>query len=154
MKLAILSPGKVREPWLQAGIDEYVKRLGRYAQVQITTVADVPDSWTAARAIETEGCRLLAKIKPQAWVVALDAAGVPADSLELSRLLPEWLQAGGSEVVFVIGGPHGLSAAVLARAQFRLSLSRLTFTHQMARLLLLEQCYRASRIAAGEPYHK
>ncbi|MEA4889520.1 MAG: 23S rRNA (pseudouridine(1915)-N(3))-methyltransferase RlmH [Clostridiaceae bacterium] len=154
MKLTIISPGKIKEPWLQAGIDEYIKRLSRYCQVQCQQVDDTPDSWTPARAKEEEGRRLLARIKPQAWVVVLDLQGRQPDSLELARLLPQWLQNGGSEVVFVIGGPHGLDQPVLDRAQATLALSRLTFTHQMARLLLLEQCYRAFRIVSGEPYHK
>ena len=125
MRLIILSPGKIREKWLQAGIDEYVKRLRRFAQVEFQIVEDVPDSWPATKAIDEEGRRLLAR-----------------------------LNQGGSQVVFVIGGSNGLAPSVLERAQERLCLSRLTFTHQMARLILLEQCYRAFKIAAGEAYHK
>ena len=154
MRLIVVSPGKVRESWLQAGIDEYVKRLGRYCQVSLVIVDDVPDNWPGSKALEEEGRRLLTKIRPQAFVVALDLNGQQADSLELARLLPAWLCEGGSEVVFVIGGSNGLAPAVLARSQIRLCLSKLTFTHQMARLILLEQCYRAFRIASGEPYHK
>ena len=88
MKILILSPGKVREAWLQAGIDEYVKRLGRYCQVSLATVDDVPDSWPVEKAKEEEGRRLLAKIRPQAFVVALDLGGTAADSPGLARLLP------------------------------------------------------------------
>jgi 23S rRNA (pseudouridine1915-N3)-methyltransferase len=154
MRLLILSPGKVRETWLQAGIDEYVQRLSRYCQVILHVVEDVPDSWPIAKALEEEGRRLMAKLRPQSFVVALDLAGLQPDSPGLAKLLPEWLEKGGSEVVFVIGGSNGLSSAVLARAQVRLSLSRLTLTHQMARLFLLEQCYRAFKIGSGEPYHK
>lgn len=154
MRLIILSPGKVRETWLQVGIDEYIRRLGRYCQVNIITVDDVPDSWPMNKAIEEESRRLLAKIKPQSWVVALDLQGKLPDSLELAKLLPEWFREGGSEIVFVIGGSNGLAPAILNRAQARLCLSKLTFTHQMTRLILLEQCYRAFKIQAGEPYHK
>lgn len=154
MRLIILSPGKVREPWLQAGIDEYVRRLSRYVQVSLQTVDDVPDSWPTARALEEEGRRLMNKLRPQSFVVALDLQGKQPDSPELAILLPEWFRQGGSEVVFVIGGSNGLAPEVLLRAQARLCLSRLTFTHQMTRLLLLEQCYRAFKIGAGEPYHK
>jgi len=154
MKMTVLSPGKVRESWLQDGINEYVKRLGRYCQVSLQQVDDVPDSWPADKAVAEEGRRLLARIKPQDWVVALDLNGSQPDSRELAEWLPRWFQAGGSALVFVIGGSNGLAPAVLERTQARLCLSRMTFTHQMARLLLLEQCYRAFRIQAGEPYHK
>ncbi len=154
MRLTILSPGKVRETWLQAGIDEYVRRLSRYCQVSLVTVDDVPDSWPTAKALAEESHRLLSRIRPQTYVVALDLRGDQPDSPELARRLPDWLQAGGSEVCFVIGGSNGLAPAVLERAQARLCLSRLTFTHQMTRLILLEQCYRAFKIQSGEPYHK
>ncbi len=87
-------------------------------------------------------------------MVALDHSGVEPDSIDLADLLPDWLNRGKSQVVFVIGGSNGLAPSVLERAQERLCLSRLTFTHQMARLILLEQCYRAFKIAAGEAYPK
>ncbi len=154
MRLIVLSPGKVRESWLQDGIDEYVRRLGRYCQVSLLTVDDVPDSWPTSKALEEEGRRLLAKLKPQSFVVALDLKGEQVDSPQLSRLLPEWFREGGSEVIFVIGGSNGLASAVLNRAQARLCLSPMTFTHQMTRLILLEQIYRAFKIGSGEPYHK
>lgn len=154
MRLIILSPGKIREKWLQAGIDEYVKRLSRFTQVEFQIVDDVPDSWPVEKARDEEGRRLLARLRPQAFVVVLDLSGVQPDSPELARLLPDWLSRGGSEVVFVIGGSNGLAPSVIQRAQASLCLSRLTFTHQMSRLILLEQCYRAFKISAGEPYHK
>lgn len=154
MRLIILAPGKVRETWLQAGIDEYVKRLSRYCQVELRIVEDVPDTWPTAKALEEESRRILSKIKPLSFVVALDLKGIQPDSIGLARLLPDWLAQGGSEVVFVIGGSNGLAATVLERAQVRLCLSNLTMTHQMTRLLLLEQCYRAFKINANEKYHK
>jgi 23S rRNA (pseudouridine1915-N3)-methyltransferase len=154
MKLTILSPGKIKEPWLQAGLNEYVKRLGRYCRVDFITVDDSPDSLPMEKAMEDEGRRLLARIGDRAYVVALDLGGAQTDSPGLARLLERWLREGSSEAVFVIGGSNGLSPSVLARAQAKLCLSRLTFTHQMIRLVLLEQCYRAFRILSGEPYHK
>lgn len=154
MKMIVLSPGKVREKWLQNGIDEYIRRLGRYCQISMLTVDDVPDSWPIAKALDEEGRRLLAKIRPQSFVIALDLRGAQLDSPELSRLLPDWFQEGGSEICFVIGGSNGLAPSVLERSQARLCLSRMTFTHQMTRLILLEQCYRAFKIQMGEPYHK
>ena len=91
MRLIILSPGKIREKWLQAGIDEYVKRLRRFAQVEFQFVEDVPDSWPATKAIDEEGRRLLARLRPQSFVVALDHSGVEPDSIDLADLLPDWL---------------------------------------------------------------
>lgn len=154
MRLIILAPGKIRETWLQAGIDEYIKRLSKYCQVVLQIVDDVPDTWPTAKAIEEESRRLLAKLRPQSFVVALDLKGIQPDSPGLAKLLPDWLSQGGSEVVFVIGGSNGLAPAVLERAQVRLCLSNLTMTHQMTRLLLLEQCYRAFKINGNEKYHK
>jgi 23S rRNA (pseudouridine1915-N3)-methyltransferase len=154
VRLVILSPGKVKEAWMQAGMDEYVKRLGRYAQVTLLTVDDVADSWPVDKAREEEARRLLQRIKPQAFIVALDLGGKETDSPGLARLLADWQRDSTGEIVFVIGGPNGLSPAILNRAQATLCLSRLTFTHQMSRLILLEQCYRAFRILSGEPYHK
>lgn len=154
MRLIILSPGKVREKWLKAGIDEYIKRLSRFTTVEMQVVEDVPDSWPVNKARDEEGRRLLARLRPQSFVVALDLTGEQPDSPGLAELLPDWLSRGGSEVVFVIGGSNGLAQPVLKRAQASLCLSRLTFTHQMIRLILLEQCYRAFKISAGEPYHK
>jgi 23S rRNA (pseudouridine1915-N3)-methyltransferase len=154
MRLTILSPGKIKETWLQAALDEYIHRLGRYCQVSLVTVDDLPDSWPAEKAREEEARRLLARIRPQSFVVALDLGGIQTDSLGLARLLADWFREGSSEVIFVIGGSNGLGPAVLNRAQAMLCLSRLTFTHQMSRLILLEQCYRAFRIISGDPYHK
>lgn len=154
MQIQIISPGKVKEKWLQAGISEFVKRLSRYCTVTLHVVADTPDSWPVARALEKEAEQILRQIKPASYVVALDLNGQQSDSEQFSCMLMQWLEKGGSEVIFVIGGSNGLSRSVLDRAQDQLCLSRLTFTHQMARLILLEQCYRAFRIQRNEPYHK
>ena len=154
MKITILSPGKIREKWLQAGVDEYIKRLGRYCQVDIRLVDDVPDSWPTDKAVAEEGRRLLSRIGPQDFVIALDLNGHTWNSPQLAVQLSDWFRAGGSEVYFLIGGSNGLSPDVLARANQKFCLSQLTFTHQMTRLILLEQCYRAFRILRNEPYHK
>ncbi len=154
MRLVVLSPGKVREPWLKAGIDEYTRRLGRYCEVNIQLVQDVPDSWPIAKALAEEGKRLLSKIRPSAYVIALTLDGQQPGSVEFSELLGKWFEAGGSEITCVIGGSNGLAQSVLERAQQRLCLSNMTLTHQMTRLFLLEQCYRAFKIMNNEPYHK
>ena len=154
LKLTIISPGKTREAWLQAGIDEYILRLKRYCSIRLMTVPDVPDDRPVQLILSEEGRSILQRIRPQDYVVALDLSGTQPDSPQLATSLMPWLEAGGSEVIFVIGGANGLDGPVLDRAQQCLCLSRLTWTHQMARLLLLEQCYRAFRIRHHEPYHK
>lgn len=157
MQITIISPGRVREKWLAEGIAEYVRRLSRYAAVRIIEVPDLPDTMPVDRILSEEGeliLRQLAKVRSQATIVALDLGGRMADSVRFSGLLSDWMDRGGSETVFLIGGSSGLHTSVLARAQERLCLSPMTFTHQMTRLVLLEQCYRAFRIRSGEPYHK
>ncbi len=154
MKIKIISPGKIKEKWLRSGIEEYIKRLRRYAQVELVDVADFPDQINPAVARLREGKAILSRIKDRSFLVALDPQGKKHSSEDLATLLPGWLEKGGSEIIFAIGGATGLAAEVLERADYRLSLSDLTFTHQLSRLILLEQCYRAFRIAANEPYHK
>ncbi len=154
MTITVISPGKTREAWLQAALDEYIRRLSRYCKVRMVTVPDAPDSREPEKAKDDEGRGILAKIKPRDFVVALDLGGRQLDSLQLSENLMNWLEKGGSSVTFVIGGASGLASQVLTRAQDRLCLSRMTFTHQMTRLILLEQCYRGFRLLNNEPYHK
>lgn len=154
LTLTIITPGKSKEFWLQAAVDDYIRRLQRYCTVRMIIVRDVPDDRPTPLVIAEEGKNILARLKPQDYLIALDLNGEQPDSTQLAASLMRWFEAGGSEIVFVIGGANGLSDAVLRRAQQRLCLSRLTWTHQMTRLLLLEQCYRAFRILNNEPYHK
>ena len=152
--IKIICPGKVREKWMQQGIEEYIRRLSRYAKVNITQVDDAPDSWPLEKALQEEASRIMAKIKLGDYVIALDLKGIQSDSVTFSGLIQDWLQIGGSEIIFVIGGSNGLASELLDRAQQKLCLSKMTFTHQMTRLVLLEQCYRAFKINRNEPYHK
>ena len=157
MQLTIIGPGRVREKWLSDGIAEFIKRLSRYTTVKMITVQDLPDSWPVDRLLAEEGgliLKALAKTRAQATVIALDLSGKPTDSMQFAGRLSDWYDRGGSEVVFLIGGSNGLHPSVLEKAHECLSLSPMTFTHQMTRLILLEQCYRAFRIRSGEPYHK
>jgi 23S rRNA (pseudouridine1915-N3)-methyltransferase len=159
MQVRIIAVGKIKERFLSEGIAEYEKRLVPYLNL---TVTEIPEERRGARASsgqeqlakEKEGERILAAIPEHAYVVALDLKGTELSSIELAARMHDWQISGTNTIVFVIGGDLGLSDAVLGRAALRLSLSSLTFTHPMARLILVEQLYRACRINRGEPYHK
>jgi 23S rRNA (pseudouridine1915-N3)-methyltransferase len=159
MQIRIIAVGKNKEKFIQEGIAEYDKRLRPYAKVQIVEVTDEkrPGSaspGTESVAIEKEGERVLAAIPEDSFVIALDVKGRSWSSEELAVSFREWELSGQNQLVFIIGGDLGISPAIHARSQLRLSLSPMTFTHPMARLLLVEQIYRAFRIIRGEPYHK
>ena len=154
MRIYIRAVGKIRESWIRDGIKEFRKRLSRYCTVEIEEVEDSPDNLSADRAIAEESWRILSRIKPSEYVVLLDLSGNKMDSPAFSAKLSDWMERGGASVTFVIGGSNGVSAEMSARANARFCLSDLTFTHAMARLILLEQLYRAYRIISGEPYHK
>ena len=159
MKITLLTVGKIKEKYLRDGIAEYAKRLGRYCRLEIIEVADekTPDNASAAQEYqikEVEGERLLRYIKDTDYVMALAIDGKMLDSVELSEKLERLFVQGKSILVFVIGGSLGLSEEVLCRADYRLSFSKMTFPHQLMRMILLEQLYRSFRISKGEPYHK
>jgi len=159
MKIKVVTVGKLKEKYLKQGIAEYVKRLGAYANVDIVEVADekAPENLSDAemKAVkEKEGERILGKIDPDAYVITLEIDGKMLTSEALAKKLDELGTYGKSKVVFVIGGSLGLSEHVQKRSDFALSFSNMTFPHQLMRLILLEQVYRAFRIVRGEPYHK
>ena len=137
---------------------EYQKRLSAYAKLEILEIAEArlrgESGAEIARALEEEGGRILQKIGPRAYVTALCVEGRQMGSVEFSEKLAEVTASGRSELVFVIGGSHGLSDAVKRRADLRLSFSEMTFPHQLMRVVLLEQLYRACNIEAGGKYHK
>lgn len=159
MKITVLTVGKIKEKYLVQGIAEYSKRLSRYCKLEILEVADEKTPDKASEAVEvqirdTEGKRLLKYIREDDYVVALAIQGKMLDSVELSKLVENLGIQGKSSLVFVIGGSLGLSDEVLSRADFLLSFSRMTFPHQLMRMILLEQVYRGYRIMMHEPYHK
>lgn len=159
MEIRILSVGKIKEKYLNDGIAEYAKRLGRYCRLSFIQVADekTPDKASDAlnRQIrQIEGERLLKHIREQDYVIALAIEGKMLDSVELSDLISRLGVEGKSCVDFVIGGSLGLSEAVLAKADLKLSFSKMTFPHQLMQMILLEQIYRGYRIMNNEPYHK
>ena len=159
MKITILCVGKVKEKFYRDAIGEYQKRLRRYCKLEIVEVTDekTPDgaSETVENQIkEKEGNRILSKIREEDYVIALAIDGKMQDSVELSKNIQQLGVRGKSSIVFVIGGSLGLSKAVLKRANEKLSFSKMTFPHQLMRVILLEQVYRSYRIMNGEPYHK
>lgn len=159
LSVRVIAVGKVKERFIAEGIAEYARRLGRYCTLEVVEVADevVPATLAAKdelRILEREGERVIAALRGWDPVVLLDPGGEAWSSEELAERIGDAALGGTGRVAFVIGGSLGVSAAVRSRATCRWSLSRLTFPHQLVRLILLEQVYRAFRIRSGEPYHR
>jgi 23S rRNA (pseudouridine1915-N3)-methyltransferase len=153
VRLRILAIGRDRSGLFAPAVAEYLQRLSRSLKVELVELPEARRHAGTPRASEEEGATLLARLKPGERVVALDERGDQPTSQELARRLAGW-QARGQDLAFLVGGADGLSPAVLERAQERLALSRLTLPHRLARLVLVEQLYRAATILRGEPYHK
>lgn len=158
MNTAVLCVGKLRERYWREAADEYKKRLSRFGRIEEIEIADKPEpaNTSAAdemRVLREEGADLLKRIRPDDVVIALCIEGKAMTSPDLARALAQE-EGSGRRVVFVIGGSLGLAPEVIARAQRKLSFSPMTFPHQLARVMLLEQVYRACKINAGERYHK
>jgi len=155
MRIDFLFLGKTKESYLAAGIEDFCKRLKRYTEVEIRILKDVKPGRKPERQIrQEEGDILLSHLYPSTLVVALDPGGKQLSSEDLARSLEEWQNNGRQQVTILLGGALGLSDKVLERADLVLSLSGMTFTHEMARLIIMEQLYRAFNIKAGTGYHK
>ncbi|WP_409272833.1 23S rRNA (pseudouridine(1915)-N(3))-methyltransferase RlmH [Neobacillus sp. SCS-31] len=159
MNISVVTVGKLKEKYLKQGIEEYTKRLSAYAKIEIIEVTDekAPEEMSEAEMEQVkkkEGERILAKVSADAHVIALAIEGKMQSSEELAANLDRLALHGKSKIAFIIGGSLGLSGEVLSRANDKLSFSRMTFPHQLMRLILVEQIYRAFRINRGEPYHK
>ena len=154
MKLTIIAVGRLKERFWKEAADEYLKRLKPYAEVRVVEVADRDSGRDANRALAEEGADVLRALPNAAYVVALDSAGRQLSSEGFSANMDDLKVHGSSHLVFLIGGSVGLSQEVLDRADARMSLGLMTLPHNMARVVLLEQLYRAFRISRGEPYHK
>ncbi len=159
MKITILAVGRIKEKYFTMAVEEYSKRLSGYVKLEIIEVADEKTPDGASEAEEEnirlkEGRRLLKNIKSDAYTVTLEIEGDMPDSVELSEKIEKIGLSGKSHIIFIIGGSLGLSGEVKKRADYRLSFSRLTFPHQLMRVVLLEQIYRSFRILGNEPYHK
>lgn len=159
MKITVITVGKIKEKYLKDAIAEYSKRLGKYCKLEIIEVADekTPDhaSETVEDAIRAkEGERILKYIKEDAYIITLEINGKQLASEELAEKIENLGVQGTSHIMFIIGGSIGLGKEVLARSNYALSFSKMTFPHQLMRVILLEQIYRSYRIINGEPYHK
>lgn len=159
MKITILAVGKIKEKYLKDAIAEYSKRLSRYCKLDIIEVADEKTPDNASLAVENsirqkEGERILKQIKEDAYVIALAIDGKMLASEEMAEKIDMFGIGGTSHIIFVIGGSIGLNEEVLRRADYKLSFSKMTFPHQLMRVILLEQIYRSYRIISGHAYHK
>lgn len=159
MKITLITVGKIKEKYLKDAISEYTKRLGKYCKLEIIEVADekTPDVSNEAidNAIRTkEAERILKHIKDDAYVITLEINGTQLTSEQLSQKIEKLGIQGTSHITFIIGGSIGLGESVLAKSNYALSFSKMTFPHQLMRVILLEQIYRSYRIINHEPYHK
>ncbi|MEO5345389.1 MAG: 23S rRNA (pseudouridine(1915)-N(3))-methyltransferase RlmH [Magnetococcus sp. YQC-9] len=156
MKMTLLAVGRGVPPAIQELVEEYRARLHHFVPTRIESVAEEKrDRGVSERqAMEREAVRLRARLTPGAWIVALDGAGRMLSSVEWSRTLGSWLDASPAEIIFMIGGPDGLDPALKAAAHFTLSLGPMTYPHMLARVLILEQLYRAMTLLRGVPYHR
>lgn len=158
MSVVILGVGRVKEPFLKAGIEEYLRRLKPYVRVTVVEVPEepfgpYPGEAERAAVVAREGDKLRRHLQDDAYVVALDPKGKRVSSEEFAGLLEKRALEGRSRITFVVGGPLGLSPDLLGRADEVISFSSVTFPHQLFRLILVEQLYRAFKISRREPYH-
>lgn len=159
MKITLITVGKIKEKYLKDAIAEYTKRLSKYCKLDIVEVSDEKTPDQASEAVENdirtkEAERILKYVKEQAYVITLEIAGKQLASEALAHKIEQLGVQGQSHIIFIIGGSIGLGEVILKRSDFALSFSKMTFPHQLMRVILLEQIYRSYRIMQGEPYHK
>lgn len=158
MKFTFLTIGKIKEKWMRQGIEEYLKRLSPMAKVEILSpdeekMPENPSPALKEKVMGKEGDKLLKYLKDEDFLILLDLKGKPVTSEGLAEILQKKMVAGTSHFFFMIGGPYGNGENIRKRADLKISISAMTFTHQMARLILAEQVYRAMKIIRHEPYH-
>lgn len=154
MKIEFVFVGKTSERYIEEGVVDFTKRLERHCQVTFKVIKDVRSKASKAEIIRQEGAEILKSVRPGVFLVALDPQGKQLSSEGLARQLAQWQMENRRDLALVIGGANGLSTEVRGRADYALSLSSMTFTHEMARLILIEQLYRAYSILVGSKYHK
>lgn len=155
MDIYLITVGKTRLQYVNQGISEYMKRLTRYVPFSLLELPDIRTSKAMSESVqkEKEGAMILEKITPADFVVLLDERGREFTSVEFASYMEKMMASGRKRVVFVVGGPYGFSGEVYDRADAKISLSKMTFNHEMVRLFFIEQIYRAMTILRGEPYH-
>lgn len=159
MKITVISVGKLKEKYLKDAIAEYAKRLGKYCKLELLEVADEKIPENAGNAAEEsvrakEGERILKFVRDDVYIITLEIDGAQLSSERLAERIENLGIQGRSHIIFIIGGSIGLGEEVRGRSDFALSFSKMTFPHQLMRVILLEQIYRSFRIINGEPYHK
>lgn len=156
MKIKIIALGKIKEKFLKDGIEEFLKRLVPYVSVEMVELSpiEIKDENLTEKILEAEGEKILSHIKPLSYVITLEIQGKMLSSEEFAQKIETLTNEGTQEIVFVIGSSCGIAKTVSQRADFKLSMSKMTFLHQFARLILVEQIYRAFKIIKGETYHK
>ncbi|MBD5402272.1 23S rRNA (pseudouridine(1915)-N(3))-methyltransferase RlmH [bacterium] len=156
MKIKIIALGKIKEKFLKEGIDEFLKRLTPYASVSILELSpiEIKDENLTEKVLLEEGEKILSNIKPLDFVITMEINGKQFSSEEFASKIEDLTNDGVQEIVFVIGSSCGIGKNVSARADLKMSMSKMTFLHQFARLILVEQIYRAFKIIKGETYHK
>lgn len=157
--IKIIACGKLKEKWMKDGVAEYVKRIRPYDKLEVIEVQDekAPETNSAAEnelVKVVEGQRILKNIRDEEYVILLDLAGVDIDSIALANKIQDCYNHSKNKITFVIGGSLGLSNELIQRADFRWRISKVTFPHQLCRILVVEQIYRSFRILHNEPYHK
>ncbi|MDD2203421.1 MAG: 23S rRNA (pseudouridine(1915)-N(3))-methyltransferase RlmH [Bacilli bacterium] len=151
--IKIICVGKIKERYWSAAIEEYLKRLSKYTKIQIIEIEDDGND-DMDRSLNNEKEKILKKIKQQDYIITSEIDGIMYDSISFSEKIEELFVAGNSDITFIIGGSYGLHSDVKEKANLKLSFSKMTFPHQLFRVILLEQIYRSFRIINNEKYHK
>lgn len=156
MNIKIIAVGKLKEKYSKEAVEEFKKRLNAYCSLSLTEIPaqEIKDDNLAHKYMETEGEKILSSIKPDSYVITLEIQGKMLSSEDFAQKIKDLSREGHNEIVFIIGGANGLSPAVSARANYKLSFSKMTFTHQLIRIFLYEQIYRAFKIINNENYHR
>ena len=156
LKIKIIALGKIKEKFLKEGVNEFLKRLTPYASVTVLELSpiEIKDENLTEKILEEEGEKILSNIKPLDYVITMEIEGKQLSSENFADKITDLINDGVQEIVFVIGSSCGIGKNVSKRANFKMSMSKMTFLHQFARLILVEQIYRAFKIIKGETYHK
>ena len=156
MNIKVIAVGKIREQAYKLAIDEFTKRLGPYCSFSVVEIPaqSIKDDALAEKYMEEEAQKILAVIKPNSFVITMEIEGKLLSSEDFAQKINDISKEGVNEICFIIGGANGIAQSLRAKSNFKLSFSKMTFPHQLARVMLLEQIYRAMKILAKEPYHK